>query len=418
MKNSFSPSINIIRDQDRDIDYIPTSNAEKVLEQLNENITFGFKSFYIIGSFGTGKSAFLLALEKQLKGDKKFFSTPISFNGKLKYDAINVVGDFCSLQDTLKKSLKVSSKKDIIEAIDNYYYKSASNKKGLLIAIDEFGKFLEYASQNQPEKELYMLQKLTEYVNDLNKNIILITTLHQGFDTYGLNILDKKRHEWSKVRGRLKEIVFNEPIEQLLYLAANKLSTEKGRYSSTKKKTPDTFHKLFKLVKSSKVYPLKNYLSEELAKNLLPLESLSAAILTIALQRYGQNERSLFTFLETLSITKEKFITDPYYNLNLIYDYLINNFYSFLLSKYNPDYLKWSFVRNALDRAEIMFEKEFKDISKIIKTIGLLNIFAQDGAKVNESFLFDYCNWTIGLKNTGKIIKDLEQRKIIRFRNF
>jgi len=418
MKNSFSPSINIIRDQGRDFDYITTPNAEKVLQQLNESITSGFKSFYIVGSFGTGKSAFLLALESQLNGIKKVFNTPIIFNGKTKYETINIVGDFRSLEDSIKESINTRAEKDVIEALDTYYHKISSTPKGLLIVIDEFGKSLEYASQNQPEKELYFLQKLTEYVNDLNKNIILITTLHQNIDTYGNNIQDKKRHEWAKVKGRLKEIVFNEPVEQLLYLAANKLS-KKGISDSVKaEKTITNFHKLFRVIENSKVYPLKNHLTEELAKNLFPLDALSAAILTIALQRYGQNERSLFTFLETLTRHQKKQTTDPYFNLSHIYDYLVNNFYSFLLSKYNPDYLKWSFVRNALDRAEIVFEKEFHTFSKIIKTIGLLNIFSQEGAKINGDFLANYGNWAIGLVKTNEIIENLEQKKIIRYRNF
>lgn len=129
-------------------------------------------------------------------------------------------------------------------------------------------------------------------------------------------------------------------------------------------------------------------------------------------------KESLFTFLETSNISKGKLTSDPYFNLSLIYDYLINNYYSFLLSKYNPDYLKWSFIRNALNRAEIMFEKEFYDISKIIKTIGLLNIFAREGAKINRAFLTKYCDLAIGIKNSEKLIEDLEQKKIIRFRKF
>jgi len=418
MKNSFSPSINIIRDQGRDYDYVSTPNAEKVLQQLNESIISGFKSFYMVGSFGTGKSAFLLALESQLNGIKKVFKTPIIFNGKTKYEIINIVGDFRSLEVSIKESINARAEKDVIEALDKYYHKISLSKKGLLIVIDEFGKSLEYASQNQPEKELYLLQKLTEYVNDLNKNIILITTLHQNIDTYGNHIHDKKRHEWAKVKGRLKEIVFNEPVEQLLYLAANKLSKQAISDSEKVKKTDKNFHRLFRVIENSKVYPLKNHLTEELAKNLFPLDALSAAILTIALQRYGQNERSLFTFLESLKKHQNKQTIDPYFNLSHIYDYLVNNFYSFLLSKYNPDYIKWSFVRNALDRAEIEFEKEFCSISKIIKTIGLLNIFTQEGARVNGDFLANYGNWAVGIENTNQLIQGLRQKKIIRYREF
>jgi DNA replication protein DnaC len=58
MKNNFSPSINIIRDQEKDFAYITTPNSERVIEQLNKNVLSGIKSFYLVGSFGTGKSSF------------------------------------------------------------------------------------------------------------------------------------------------------------------------------------------------------------------------------------------------------------------------------------------------------------------------------------------------------------------------
>src|SRR3990172_2574905 len=140
MSNKFSPSINIVRDQDKSFDYIPTSNAERVLQSLNDNIIKGIKSFYLVGSFGTGKSSFLLALEKQIGSGQRIFGTKITFNGSTKYKAFNLIGDYRSLADNIREELKINSRKDIIEGINNYYKKISSNKSGLLIAIDEFGK--------------------------------------------------------------------------------------------------------------------------------------------------------------------------------------------------------------------------------------------------------------------------------------
>ncbi len=62
MGNNFSPSINIIRDFNKNIDYYSTSNSERVIQNLNDNVLYvESRSFYMIGSFGTGKSAFLLS---------------------------------------------------------------------------------------------------------------------------------------------------------------------------------------------------------------------------------------------------------------------------------------------------------------------------------------------------------------------
>ena len=73
MAINFSPSINIIRDANKDIAYLPTPNTERIFQQIVNDYKIGTRSFNIIGSYGTGKSAFLLAFEKNLKGERLDF---------------------------------------------------------------------------------------------------------------------------------------------------------------------------------------------------------------------------------------------------------------------------------------------------------------------------------------------------------
>ncbi|HOJ07328.1 MAG TPA: hypothetical protein PKX68_07235 [Ignavibacteriaceae bacterium] len=412
MNNKFSPSVNIVRDKAQKFEYIPTPNAERVLQNLNESISRGIKSFYLVGSFGTGKSSFLLALENQVENGKKIFRTPLTFNGSTKYKSFNVIGDYRSLEDTLREELKINKRSDVIEALGTHYNKVNSSKKGLLIAIDEFGKFLEYASENKPERELYIVQKLAEFANDPTKNIIFLTTLHQGFEAYRSKLDEKSRNEWEKVKGRLKEIAFNEPVEQLLHLAAKYLN---GKLNNVSHKE---FSDLYKSIISSRVYPLYNSLNEKIAEQLYPLEILSAGILARSLQRYGQNERSLFTFLETNNFNKNIYYTKPYFNLVDVFDYLINNYYSLLSSKYNPDYLKWTIINSTLERAEVLFEKEYVEKEKLIKVIGLLNILAPSGSKINTEFLIKYGNLALNISHAENEIKTLEKNKLIRFQSY
>jgi hypothetical protein len=412
MSNKFSPSINIIRDKGKTFEYIPTPNAERVVQNLNESIVRGIKAFYLVGSFGTGKSSFVLALENQIENGQKIFSTPITFNGSTKYKTLNLIGDYRSFEDTLREKLKINSRKDVIEGLNIHYERATSLQNGLFIAIDEFGKFLEYASENQPQKELYIIQKLAEFANDPNKNIIFLTTLHQGFDAYRSKLDTKSRNEWEKVKGRLKEIVFNEPVEQLLHLVAKFLN---GKITNANKKE---FKELYHSIITSRVYPLYNSLNENIAEQLYPLEILSAGILARSLQRYGQNERSLFTFLETNDIKKHTIKSKSYFNIVDVYDYLINNFYSLLASKHNPDYLKWTIIKSTIERAEVLFERESIDIEKIIKTIGLLNILSPAGSKINSEFLKKYGKLSLNISNVEKEIKTLEKNKLIRFQSY
>ena len=52
----------------------------------------------------------------------------------------------------------------------------------IVVVVDEFGKILEHAAKNSPEKEMYFLQKFCEFVNDSNKNVIFLATLHQSLN--------------------------------------------------------------------------------------------------------------------------------------------------------------------------------------------------------------------------------------------
>ena len=125
-------------------------------------------------------------------------------------------------------------------------------------------------------------------------------------------------------------------------------------------------------------------------EKLFPLDVLSASLLTLALQRYGQNQRSLFSFIDSnsyLSIGNFELQKEPYYNLACVYDYLIFHYFSLLSTKYNPDYAFWASIKNSIERVEDIFEDRNGDAIKIIKTIGLLQMFAHKRVTNDKCFI-------------------------------
>lgn len=424
MVSSFSSSVNIIRDENKDLNYIPTPNSQLIYRQIIDSYTIGQRSFSIIGSYGTGKSAFLWALEKHLKKKATYFDTLNGqFNHIQSFKFIQIIGDYSSLTEAFTKSLDISgSKKNLVKLIfnklDKITLESKINRQALFIIIDECGKFLEYAAKHAHEKELYFIQQLAEYVNDIDKNFALITTLHQSFNSYASKLEKNQRDEWNKVKGRLKEIPFNEPVEQLLFLAANRIEQ---KFSGSTREKDDSMKMLFKSIKNAKVYPLNDYLDINMAQKLYPLDILSAAIITKSLQQYGQNERSLFSFIESgdfLGLNDYKQARDRYYSLACVYDYLQYNYFSYIYSRHNPHYIQWSTIKSALNRTENIFDKNIDDIQRIVKTIGLLNIFTSPSAVIDKSFLNTYCLYSLGIHNAGSLIGELENHKLIRYNRY
>ncbi|MBO9595460.1 MAG: hypothetical protein J7599_21335 [Niabella sp.] len=415
---SFSPSVNIVRDADSMLHYIPTTNSKQVFTQLINDYQVGIRSFTIVGAYGIGKSAFLWAFEKNINHQQHFFSKLSSNMLAKEFDFLRIVGQYNSLKNELANQIGISSKEfttnTLLNALDKRYKALSKSNKGLVIAVDEFGKFLEYAAKNNPEDELYFIQQLAEYVNDTKKNIFFITTLHQDFNGYARALTKSQQNEWDKVKGRLKEVTFNEPVEQLLFLASERLAELKLGQKDKQ------FSKLFKSIETAKVFPLKDYFIESFAEKLLPFDILTAAVLTLSLQKYGQNERSLFSFIESndhLGIREYHNNQTPYYNLASLYDYLVYNFHSLLTTKFNPHYTQWAAMRIAIERTEGLLEDQVSDALKLVKAIGLLNIFTTAAASINRAFLIEYGKYSLGIKQPETIITKLEKLKIIRFVN-
>ena len=421
IKTTFSPSVNVDRDFNKDFDYIVTSNAKQIYDQLIKNIETGIHSYSIIGSYGTGKSSFLLALKKHLDTtDKVNYFEPL--NGKFpeikNFEFDYIVGKYGSLIDQFIKKFELgssTSEDELLDWIEKEHKKKKKEGVFWFIAVDEFGKHLEYAANNNPEKELYFIQLLAEFANNEEKNLYFITTLHQAFDSYAHGLDSQQRKEWDKVRGRLKELTFNEPVEQLLHIASEFL---KGDDKDWKKLR---IGELIKCIEDARAFPLRNDLTLELAEHLYPLDPLSGGVISLALQKYGQNERSLFTFLQSdefLGVNDFDQASNPYYNLSCVYDYLIYNHHHFLSSKFNPHYIQWNALKRSLERVESYFDEDIRSMQMIVKSIGLLNIFSSDGAKIDSKFFEEYGSVALGVSNVDELINRLEEKKIILYRSF
>lgn len=221
MANNFTTSVNIIRDTDREFQYIPTPNAKQVVSQIVNDFKKGIRSFNVVGTYGTGKSSFLWAFEQSVKGIKRYYEP--NFLPEVKVDFVKLVGSYSSIIEQFEQAFDVESNKNqqesILSEIFNKYHSLGKGNKILFILIDEFGKFLEYASKHNPEKELYFIQQLAEFCNNPKHNIVLITTVHQNIESYAYGLSKNQQQEWTKVKGRFREITFNEPVEQLLFLA-------------------------------------------------------------------------------------------------------------------------------------------------------------------------------------------------------
>ena len=418
MNKGFSLSANIEEGFPANVQYVVTPNGQRAAQSIIDDFHSGIHSFTIIGTYGTGKSSFLLALETDMSriNKEKRLLNPKKLSETADFEILNIVGDYSELSTLLGRKLNVDGhSQSILDELKAYYNQMKADNKFLLIVIDEFGKVLEHAAKNNPEQELYFLQKFAEFVNVPSRDILLLTTLHQNFGAYAKNLSETQKNEWIKIKGRFKEITFVEPVEQLLYLASKQL------YGSFSRNVCENAKQLYQLAVETKF--VSNAFSVETAQQLYPLDSFSAYAVTSAIQRYGQNERSLFSFLAARgsnSFTEFQTKSNLTYNLANVYDYIVFNFYSYLKDA-NVDSMSWSSMQVSIERVEGLdwdTGEQLTNAIKIVKAIGLLNLFGIASFAMSPEQMAEYARLAMAVQDADNIIGKLKRLKIIRYAEY
>ena len=415
----YTPSINIEHGIPDDFQYIVTQNAQSVLGQIVSGFNDGFHSYTIVGTYGTGKSSFLAALERDLKNNSNVLIADKNIFPFQEFECMNIVGDYSTLSSQIAQKLnlpKYSTSEEVLQAFNEYYNTLAKKKIFLFLVVDEFGKCLEHAAATNPEQEVYFLQKLAEYINFPLRNIICLTTLHQNFNTYAHKLSETQRNEWTKVKGRFKEIVFAEPVEQLLELTANQLEKRKFTIENDAKENCRTIYRL------ARDYKIINFdIPFSTTLKLYPIDAISAVCLTHAIQRYGQNERTLFSFVNSTdrySLHNFNAENNRNYNVAEVYDYIVYNFFTYL-SEANADSMEWRAIRIAIERIEAgnIEQPMVYGCLSIVKTIGLLGLFCRN-IKIDNNLLKTYSETSLGINNADEYIDKLKSLKIIRYATY
>ncbi len=109
------------------------------------------------------------------------------------------------------------------------YIRESEKAAGVLIILDEMGKFLEYAALHPDRQDVYFLQQLAEAAaRSGDAPLLVVGLLHQGFHAYAERLSYTAQKEWEKVAGRFEEVLFNQPLEQTAALVAAALNLRMG----------------------------------------------------------------------------------------------------------------------------------------------------------------------------------------------
>ena len=417
--------------------YLPTSRGMRLLEDVC--VACGSKdqprAWSLIGPYGCGKSSFGLFLHELLGGGADQDQTKAAaakvlgresrslaqrFRKQKPWCRVVLTGSEEPLSNRLLAALEEAGTKfwagrpgqrpavlrdirrakeqgdntdsrvlDLVDALQDALERRGAG--GLLIVIDELGKFLEHEAR-QDAGGVFLLQGLAERAFRGRKaNLMLFVLLHQAFDLYARGLGEKLRNDWAKVQGRFQSVSFVETTEQTLRIMAAAFSN-----SLTDAECEPIRKRIAKMARAlSRAKALPGALDENQAAELFaacyPLHPISLLVLPVLCQRFAQNERTLFSYLGSL---EPHGFGDAVRSLKVaewmppseVYDYFLQNQPAVLADPVT--HRRWAEVVTAVDRAEREATNANKLSIRLVKTIGLLNLAAGNEApNASESVL-------------------------------
>ena len=470
----YTRSINIERDRgSRSIvqAYLPTMRGIDVLNDVAATLEVADhpRAWSLVGPYGCGKSSFALFLHELLGAQANTEKTACNilaaeqpmlarrFEELQPWCQVVLSGSEEPLASRLLKALddavttfwagKQGRKPDVVKDIQiasqNGHVSNTdiltlierlqdvlerNGAGGLLILIDEMGKFLEYEARHAGDG-VFLLQQLAEKAFHGRKaNLLLFVLLHQGFDLYARGMGEKLKNDWAKVQGRFESVSFVESQDQTMRIVAAAFS---NALSARQRKTVRI--KASRMAQSiARAKGLPAGLDADSAAGIFascyPLHPISLLALPELCQRFAQNERTLFSYLGSREPHGfQDSLASPDNNgqwilPSRIYDYFVHNQPAVLADPLT--HRRWAEVVTAVERtaSSAGSESDGKDQASasvmLAKTIGVLNLVSRkEGLRASEPILKQLFD-NKSVLTFQEALQPLLDQSIVQYRNF
>ena len=282
---------------------------------------------------------------------------------------------------------------------------------GLFLLVDEMGKFLEHAAR--ADGDVHLFQDLAETASRSNKRLMVVGILHQAFDEYAHRLAREARDEWIKIQGRYLDIPINLAAEEQLELIGRAI--EAPPVGSRANPAAAVVAELLRSQRLGDAPALEAKLNA-----CWPLHPLVAALIgPVSRRRFGQNQRSLFGFLNSIEpFGFQSFLEETpaengqLFPLSRLWDYLHANLEPAILA--SPDGHRWSTALEALSRAE--GRGASADHLALLKAVALIDLFKDRSGLQAAPHVLRHAVDGLTPKRVDSILEDLVAWSVVIFR--
>jgi len=411
--------------------YVCQGTARALLESMARQVRdTQQRAFTWTGPYGGGKSSLALMLcslvgkapsprkrAKQILDLPKDSAIHSSFESSGDgWVVLPLVGKRAKVSDELLSALnatkgkvvkgKTSSKIDVIAEL---VATAEQHDQGVLVIIDELGKFLEAAAQEGDD--VYFFQELAEAASRCKGKLVVVGILHQAFDAYAARLGRQAREDWAKVQGRFVDIPLVAGTDEVIELVSRAITVDPKLNHKEADEYAFTTANAIQLRR-----PGTPVGTGEVLARCWPLHPVVAALLgPISRRPFSQNERSTFGFLasreplgfmEFLSGNPTSWAS--MYGPSRYWDYLCANMEASILA--SPDGHRWAVAAEAVERAE---SKGSQVHIEVAKAVALIELFRSGTGLVPELEVLRICVQGASPEAVSIALKDLVSWKIL-----
>jgi hypothetical protein len=411
--------------------YVCQGTSKALLESMATQIKdTRQRAFTWTGPYGGGKSSLALmlcslvgpspTLRKKAKSILNVAAdSPINVAFSSKDDGwlvLPLVGKRSSVVDELRSvlasysnSLSKRKNKGHSDVIGELVSITEAHPQGVLLVIDELGKFLESAALEGDD--VYFFQELAEAASRTNGRLVVVGILHQAFDAYAARLGRQARDDWAKVQGRYIDIPLVSGTDEVVELIGKAITVKSQVDFSGAEPFAKTISTAIKQRRPGTPTEIGNALHK-----CWPLHPVVASLLgPISRRRFSQNERSTFGFLASREpLGFAEFLDGNPINWTSMYgpsrywDYLTANLETAILA--SPDGHRWAVAVEAVERATA---KGTSIHIELTKCVALIEMFRSGSGLLPELPVLSVCIQGAGASEVTAALKDLVSWKIL-----
>ncbi len=413
----------------------PQSSADVLVSMAQHVAETGQGAFTWTGPYGSGKSSLVVALAALLNGKKgrrdKAAATigidvakeiwkrlpPRSKGWRVlgvvgrRDDPVQVIGEAIDVSEYAQETKDRWSEARLVQTLSDIASSETRGHGGLIVFVDEMGKLLEGAAQG--EGDIYIFQQLAEAASRSGGRLIIVGVLHQAFEEYANRLSREFRDEWSKIQGRFIDLPVNTAGEEQIDLISRAIAGV-GRSAQQDK---------FASVVGQHIQDRRSGVSDRVTDTLShcwPLHPVTAALLgPISRRRFGQNQRSIFGFLNSAEPHGfQDFLRhagdDSLFEPAQLWDYLRTNLEPSILA--SPDGHRWALAAETIERCDAAGGDTLH--IQLLKSIALIDLFKDRSGIVPSDDIVQACLPRHTKKAVGNALAQLKSWSLIIFKKF